>query len=248
MRFLKDLVFDGVPVIFIAVPHRAYDAVRVEKEMTGRVKLLDVGFWTEEELTEIALTGFHALNISDELSITSILAEESFKSPYLMQDFCKGLCRDLGISKTMPERLQLQDPPQGWPEFFKRRSSAASKTAFDRLARGPRQRTDRKARRRKDGTDVDIYGATLAAIAHTGPLTSVTYEQLRSSFREVLASEVPQRHEITRVLEEMSKIARQHIPGEPIVDYDEEMSTLHISDPYFAYYLKWGPQGAVELN
>lgn len=35
VRGLKDLVFDGVGVILLAVPHRAYDVVRVEKEMTG---------------------------------------------------------------------------------------------------------------------------------------------------------------------------------------------------------------------
>jgi hypothetical protein len=38
----------------------------------------------------------------------------------------------------------------------------------------------------------------------------------------------------------MSRIARDQIDGEPVVDYDEELSTLHISDPFFAYYLRWG--------
>ncbi len=54
-------------------------------------------------------------------------------------------------------------------------------------------------------------------------------------------SEPPARHEITRVLEEMSRIGREQIDGEPVVDYDEELSTLHISDPFFAYYLRWAP-------
>jgi hypothetical protein len=26
----------------------------------------------------------------------------------------------------------------------------------------------------------------------------------------------------------------------PVVDYDAELGTLHISDPFFAYYLRWG--------
>ena len=55
------------------------------------------------------------------------------------------------------------------------------------------------------------------------------------------APEPPQRHEVTRVLEEMSKIAREKIEGEPVVDYDEELSTLYISEPFFAYFLRWGP-------
>jgi hypothetical protein len=55
-----------------------------------------------------------------------------------------------------------------------------------------------------------------------------------------MQSEAPQKHEVTRVLEEMSKIAREQIEGEPVVDYDDAMAMLHISDPYFAYYLRWG--------
>lgn len=44
---------------------------------------------------------------------------------------------------------------------------------------------------------------------------------------------------VLRVLEEMSKIARDRLVGEPVVDYDTELSKLYISDPYFAYYLRW---------
>lgn len=95
-------------------------------------------------------------------------------------------------------------------------------------------------RQLNDGRDVDIYVAVLAAIAHTGPALSIGYEQLRTSLREVMASELPQRHEVTRVLEQMTLIARTKVEGEPVLDYDETYSTLHISDPYFAFYLRWG--------
>jgi hypothetical protein len=70
-------------------------------------------------------------------------------------------------------------------------------------------------------------------MAHTGLLASITYEQLCAAFREVLESELPQRCQITRVLDEMAKIARGQIEGELVVDYDEELSTLFISDSFF---------------
>jgi hypothetical protein len=94
----------------------------------------------------------------------------------------------------------------------------------------------------RGGQETDIYGAVLRAIAYTGPLTELTYEQLRAALRSVLASsdEPPQKHEVTRVLDEMTRIAREQIDGEPVVDYDGELATLYISDPYFAYWLRWG--------
>lgn len=44
VRALKALIFAGKPVILIAIPHRRYDAVRVEKEMTGRVQDVPISY------------------------------------------------------------------------------------------------------------------------------------------------------------------------------------------------------------
>lgn len=242
VRNLKELVFDGLPVIFAAVPHRAYDAVRVEKEMTGRVEQLQIPFWEKDELLGIAAAGFDALNATDAHGVSSRLADESFSSPHLMQEFCREVCKANGVRETADSPASLEPPPD-WTPFFQSRASAASKTAFDLLTRGPRQRTDRKERHLKDGRVTDIYGLVLAAIAHTGPLTQLTYEELRTALREITRGDAPQRHEITRVLEEMSRIAREQIEGEPVLDYDVELSTLFISDPFFAYFLRWGSTG-----
>lgn len=238
VRALKAPVFEGLPVIFASVPHRAFDVVRVEKEMTGRVEHLQVSFWSGPELETIATRGFHALNVSASEEEIRRLAGEAFGSPHLMQDFCRQWCRDAEVRQAQTEPRRLP-PPTSWDTFFEDRADNASKRAFDMLARGPRQRTDRKIRELKEGTTTDIYGAVLTAIAATGPRTELTYEELRTSLRNVLASEPPQRHEVTRVLEEITKIAREQIEGEPVVDYDEDLSTLYISDPFFAYYLRW---------
>ncbi|NEW75059.1 ATP-binding protein [Streptomyces rhizosphaericus] len=239
VRSLKDLVFDGLRVIVIAVPHRAYDVVRVEREMTGRVQQVSVGFWNEDELAGIAHKGFDALKLVDkDGTLITRLAKESFASPHLMQDFCLQLCKANGYRKAQDEYRQLLAPD--WSTFFADRASMASKSAFDLLARGPRQRTDRKERQLRSGTITDIYGAVLAAIAHTGPNTELTYEEIRTALKEVLSSDAPQRHEVTRILEEMTKIATNEIEGEPVVDYDVELGKLYISDPYFAFFLRWG--------
>ncbi len=238
-RGLKDLVFDGLAVIVASVPHRAFDVVRVEKEMTGRVDQLEVGFWGPDDLRAIASSGFDALRLIDQRgAIANRLVGESFESPHLMQLFCREICYANNIEEVQDQPLTLIAPESDG--FFRARASDTSKSAFDLLARGPRQRTDRIIRHLKTGQDTDIYGATLTAIAHTGPLTKLTYEQLRSALRDVLESDLPQRHEVTRLLEEMTKIAKERIDGEPVVDYDAELATMFISDPFFAYYLRWG--------
>jgi hypothetical protein len=66
----------------------------------------------------------------------------------------------------------------------------------------------------------DIYIAVLRAIARTGPRTSLTYEDIRAKLREMLAGEIPQAHEISRVLTKMTEIAKEKIEGEPVLEWD----------------------------
>ena len=240
IRFLKDLIFNGLKVIIISVPHRAYDVVKVEREMTGRLTQLEISLWKEEELKYIMEKGFSELNVKVSTKMIHMFAKESFGSPHLTQDFCNKFCRmNEIIESNKKEVLELSDP-KNMDAFFREIASDTSKTAFERLSIGPRQRTDRKERRFVDGSKGDIYKAILLAIAKTGPKTSLTYEQIRHALRDILADQVPQAYEITRVLDKMTEIARSDIVGEPVVDYDKDFSTLYISDPFFAYYLRWG--------
>jgi len=164
------------------------------------------------------------------------MAEESFDSPHLMQDFCLALCKLNGISETQSSVIQLQEP-EDWQSFFRNIDSNTSKLAFESLARGPRSSNRRIPRTLVNGETCDIYGAVLFAIAYTGPKTTLSYEDIRKGLQKVLRSETPDYHEITRVLRAMSEIAKK-IGGEPVVDWDNY--SLHISDPFFAYYLRWG--------
>lgn len=237
IRNLKDPIFEGLPVILITVPHRAFDVIRAEKEMTGRVKQLEIPAWQTSELEKIAELGFKELNVHCNTAIIKKMAQESFNSPHLMQDFCSALCKANNIRETQLSLIQLQEPSD-WPSFFRKMASDTSKLAFERLVIGPRQRTDRIRRPLVNGETCDIYGAVLFAIASTGPKTKLSYEDIRTGLRTVLSDKVPQANEVTQILERMSEIAKDEIKGEPVVDWDS--SHLHISDPFFAYYLKWG--------
>jgi len=242
VRGLKDLIFDGLGVVVAAVPHRAYDVVRVEKEMTGRVAPLPVVPWDENDLKEIATKGFRALGVTVSASAVKRMAEESFGSPHLMQTHCLNLCK---ANKEVGELRQTFVDPI-WDSFFEQQASATSKSAFDLLKAGP-PRSNRNPRTLASGVVTDIYGAVLQAISATGPRTTLPYEDLRVSLREVLAGDLPQRHEITNVLEQMTRIARDQIEGEPVLEYDTDYSTVYLVDPYFAYYLRWAPASLKDI-
>jgi hypothetical protein len=240
VRALKPLIFDGLAVVIIAVPHRRYEAIKVEREMTGRIMPIDIPVWSNEELQFIPNTGFSLLGYSIPPGISSRLATEAIGSPHLMQDFCRKICNIKGIRKSEEQR-ELQLSAEDINLAFHEVSQAIGRPIFEKLARGPRQRTDRVERELVDGQKVDIYQLVLRALANLKPgLISLEYEEIRNSIRTVAAKPIPQLQEVARVLKHMSTIAASDLSSTPVIDFDEAEKKLHITDPFFAFYLRWG--------
>ncbi|MCB2201747.1 ATP-binding protein [bacterium] len=240
IRALKPLIFDGLPVVIIAIPHRRYDAVKVEKEMTGRILPITIPSWGADELMFIPDTGFPLLRGKLSTELSRRLANESIGSPHLMQEFCRAICRlnstpsDFNGRSADPSEEQMEN-------VFRDTAETIGRPIFEKLARGPRQRSDRISRQLKSGETVDIYGLVLHALAHLRPgLETLEYEVLRVALREVSANDPPQLHEVSRVLKHMSDIAATDESSTPVIDFDEEEKRLHVTDPFFAYYLRWG--------
>jgi hypothetical protein len=240
IRALKPLIFDGLPVVIIAIPHRRYDALKVEKEMTGRISPIDIPAWTESELQFISETGFGLLNFEVLPDFNRQLSSESIGSPHLMQDFCRGISKLTELEyKNKPDRLEVTTAQV--ESVFRDVAETIGRPIFEKLARGPRQRTDRLQRELKGGRTVDIYQLVLYGLAHMRPgLISLEYEELRTAIKDVSGAQIPQLHEVARVLKHMATIAATDQSSTPVIDFEEEEKKLHITDPFFAFYLRWG--------
>ena len=241
-RVIKPLVFEGVPVVYLAIPHRRFDAVKVEREMNGRVEIVQVPPWEISELSEIAQLGFPLLNVAPDASVSTQLGTEAQGSPHLMQEFCKKICLSSGITETstVPMRVADQFP---FEQVFQSVAVDLGKSIFDRLARGPRTRTDRKPRRLQSGRTADIYKVVLIALADLKPgVETIEYEPLRASIRSILDDALPEAHEVSRVLEQMAKISATEQSSVPVIDYEKDERKLHVTDPFFAFFLRWGRQ------
>lgn len=238
VRALKPIIFNGVSVVLIAIPHRRYDAVRVEKEITGRVINIEVPSWSEEELVRIPNIGFPLLNAELNETECNNFAKEAYGSPHLMQEFCQRCSYDNGLSETALKKMYINKIDNN---LYHSVAIGTSKVIYDKLSKGPRQRADRISRTLNDGSTTDIYGVVLKALSDIGPgLATIEYEQLRGSIRNILKDSIPQAQEVTRVLARMAEIAANDESSTPVIDWDKEEQKLHITDPFFAFYLKWG--------
>ena len=238
IRALKPLIFEGIPVILIAIPHRRYDAIKVEREMTGRLEPIHVPTWSLEELIEIPALGFPLLNADLSESIANILAQEAYGSPHLMQEFCRSIATRHNVKETIQKKVCIDRTSS---IIFKNVAEGTGKIVFEKLAKGPRTRTDRMQRPLKNGEAADIYKVVLLALARLSPgMETVDYDQLRGAIRDILTDNFPQAHEVSRVLEKMAEIASSDEASTPVIDWEKDDQRLHITDPFFAFFLKWG--------
>jgi hypothetical protein len=91
-KALKEAVRLGVKIVTAAVTHRGDDVVRANPELRGRVRSIDLKYWTQPELQGIADSGFAALRGSISSGAVDKFINESAGSPQLMQLLCLQAC------------------------------------------------------------------------------------------------------------------------------------------------------------
>lgn len=239
VRALKAPIMHGLPVIFIAIPNRKYDAVEVEREMTGRIENIEMPIWSEDELADIAKRGFSALNVNVKNLLIWKLTSAAYGSPFLMQEFCRALCINSGIEESSDIVHYISENIDE-SEIFADIAEHSGRSMFEKLKRGPRARTDRIPRLLIDGTTTDIYGVVMNGLKSLQPgVESVSYDLLRSNIKNIMAGDPPQKHEVSRVLDKIAEISYTDASSTPVIDWQRNDDILTITDPFFAFFLKW---------
>jgi hypothetical protein len=238
VRALKGLIFDGLNVICIAIPHRKYDAIMVEREMNGRVAQVSIPQWEKYELIEIAKAGENPLNIKYENVILESLANEALGSPHLMQEFLIAVLKRNKIENTQSKTIKVSTMDKG---IFEKIANDTGNEVFKKLAYGPRQRSDRKERILKNGKTVDIYKLVILTLIELKPgLIKINYiPDIRNAMKKII-DELPQINEVSRIFEKMKEIALTDNSSVPVLEWNKTERELIITDPFFALYLKYG--------
>ena len=239
IRTIKSEIFDGLTAVLIAVPHRAFDAIGVEREMEGRFAHIEIPVWDEEELRKIASIGFPLLNMAVPEAIVDALVCESHGSPLLMQRFCARLCSHYEVEETLSARRQFNPSDDALKAVFVSVAEQFGLPTFQKLSKGPQSRSKRIDRQLKDGTgSLDRYESVLKAVAMTGPKEKIHYDEIRDKLKFLLdESAVPQKHEVSAALGHMANIARDEIDGEPVLEWSDDY--LYLTDPFLIFYMRW---------
>lgn len=243
-KTLKEAVRLGVKIVTAAVSHRGDDIVRANPELRGRVKAIDLRYWSPSELEKIADLGFAALNIGIDKAAIQKLVAESAGSPQLMQSLCLHTCfvldrREKEETTLVPQTMSVEDTVL--KRILEQTSSTTDfRSLVDVLDAGPRIRgTERKTYRFHDGSEGDVYRVLLRAIAADPPRLSFPYNDLLERTVKVCTGDPPVGSSVTGTCVHMSRLALDKFPNERAIDWDEAKQVLDIPDPYLLFYLRW---------
>jgi hypothetical protein len=245
-KSLKEAIRLGIKIVTAAVVHRGDDVLRANPELRGRIRSIDLMYWTPAELRSIATTGFALLKAQIDQPMIERFVVESAGSPQLMQLLCLNACFV----------CNLREPHQGLFPFawntdeavmeriFEQTSTSTDfRSLFNVVDAGPRVRgTERKTYKFHDGMEGDVYRVVLRAVAADPPRLSFPYEELLKRSAEVCVESSPIGSSLTGTCLHISRLAIEKFPLDRVVDWDEAMQVLDIPDPYFMFYLRWSGQ------
>ncbi|UFX42024.1 hypothetical protein HAP47_0022360 [Bradyrhizobium sp. 41S5] len=236
-RQIKAAAEAGIRICTASVPHRRDDVVRSNPELRGRVTGIDSGYWSDDELSQIAYLGFRELNVDLSPNVVRQLVAEAFGSPQLMQAICLNFCFENAIRDALPDQVRIDPDFVTMQQVFERTSTLTNfSSMLSQLHSGPRQRgMDRKVYLFNDGSKGDVYRCVLLAMKADPPQLAFKYDDLLKRTAAVCLEDRPSGSSVSQALEQMDKLAKL-VQEATVIEWDEDV--LDIIEPYFLFFLR----------
>lgn len=234
---LKDAIRRELKVVVVSLPHRADDAIRQNADLSGRLSLINIETWKEEDLKKIAIMGFDKLGIKITDNIAEKLAIECLTSPQLMQYICLSICTLLEDEKKQEVNDEILEKAYRFTTINFNYADVVSV-----LIKGPNPRgQQRKLYRTVDGKELDLYGIIVESLAKNPPMTELDFESFYNRIFNVIEENDRLKLEKQTVRNHLNHLQELLEGKEEIYRAIEwKDGKVYVLDPLFLFYLRWG--------
>lgn len=234
---LKDAIRQELKVVVVSLPHRADDAIRQNADLSGRLSLINIETWKEEDLKKIAIKGFDKLEIKITDNIAEKLAVECLTSPQLMQYICLSICTLLEDEKKLEVNDEILEKAYRFTTINFNYADVVSV-----LIKGPNPRgQQRKLYRTVDGKELDLYGIIVESLAKNPPMTELDFESFYNRIFNVIEENDRLKLEKQTVRNHLNHLQELLEGKEEIYRAIEwKDGKVYVLDPLFIFYLRWG--------
>lgn len=228
---LKEVIRLGFKAVVISLPYRSDDAIRLNPDLTGRISVIQIEPWKEEELKRIAVKGFGELELDVSDQLIDEMARESIHSPQLMQSICLNLGLlpgdNMEITFEMIQescRFTCMNLPYG--------------DVVRVLESGPSTRGQKRLQYELvDGTKRDIYSLILKVLADNPPLIELSIEELMERIRNNVAENAIKLQKVKDSLKNWQKLLETLGSLYKVLDWKDDI--IHVLDNMFLFYIRW---------
>lgn len=234
---LKDAIRRELKVVVVSLPHRADDAIRQNADLSGRLSLINIETWKEEDLKKIAIKGFDKLEIKITDNIAEKLAVECLTSPQLMQYICLSICTLLEDEKKLEVNDEILEKAYRFTTINFNYADVVNV-----LIKGPNPRgQQRKLYRTVDGKELDLYGIIVESLAKNPPMTELDFESFYNRIFNVIEENDRLKLEKQTVRNHLNHLQELLEGKEEIYRAIEwKDGKVYVLDPLFLFYLRWG--------
>lgn len=235
---LKDAIRRGFKAVVVSLPHRADEAIRQNSDLSGRLSLINMEAWEVDDLKEIAKVGFEKLDLQIEDAIAEQIAVESLSSPQLMQYICLNICTILEMNGSSCNSVK-QDILETAYKYTTANFEYGDVVSL--MKKGPNTRgKSRNTFWTKNGQEYDIYELIVKSIADNPPIMKLEFEDVKERIYRIVSNDCkkPTPQAIKESLTKLKELLDAREDIFKVIDWKE--GVLHILDPLFLFYLRWG--------
>ena len=228
---LKEVVRLGFKAVVISLPYRSDDAIRLNPDLTGRISVIEIYPWEDDELKQIAQKGFDELAITVEEELIAKMAMESIHSPQLMQ----SVCLNIGL---LPQNSSVitNEVVEESCRFTCMNLPYADVVRV--LKAGPPTRGQKRLQYQlQDGSHRDIYSLMLKVLSDNPPLIEIEMKELMYRIQENLGEIKVTTKKVRDALRNWNKVLDGLGALYQVFDWKDD--TLHILDNLFLFYIRW---------
>lgn len=228
---LKEVIRLDFKAVVISLPHRSDDAIRLNPDLAGRIPVIEIKSWEQNQLEEIARKGFKELNVFIDEALITRIALESIHSPQLMQ----AICLNIGLLPSDHEKITDEVVEESC------RFTCINLPYGDVvriLKAGPPTRGQKRLQYElKDHTHKDIYSFILKVLADNPPLVEIDLEELMKRIQDNTVNVKIARERVKNALKKWQDILDHSDPLYQVVEWKDDI--MHIQDSPFLFYIRW---------
>ncbi len=225
----KAFTDEGVSVLVVSTTHHTVDIARANPDLTGRMRLVDVGKWSRRDLMQIPEKGFALFEY--DLSATSAveIAKEAVGLPIIAQQICQSIWYEIAETIAQDESVTIiSQHVERAQQYVADNLYSSHENDYQRLITGPRRRA------RKHAT----YEKILASFALEPLVYSLSYSELleRVAKLRVNGEDVIPPASIKAALKAIGSFQKKSKMN--LLEWHENDQKLYIIEPSFLFYLR----------